>query len=60
MDVLTLRVDLRRTEDRLARAREIGDRTAIILAEARLRRITQELTEAVGLRLSTTSATGTN
>lgn len=54
MDVTSLRVDLQRTQDRLARAREIGDTTAAMIAEARLRRVTADLTAALGLRSPST------
>ena len=44
-----LRIDLRRTQERLAQAEEIGDRTAILIGEAREERLLQELRECAGL-----------
>jgi len=60
MDIAALRIDLRRTQERLDLAREKGDQAAVMIGESRLRRVTAELTAALGLRLSTTSATGTS
>jgi hypothetical protein len=38
-----IRLDLLRTQERLARAEEIGDRTAILIGEAREERLLAEL-----------------
>ena len=59
MDAETLRIDLRRTQERLERARENGDRAAVMIGESRLRRVTAELTAALGLRSPSTSGVTT-
>ena len=57
MDVDSLRVDLARTQDRIARARENGDTAAVMIAESRLRRVDAELSAALGLRTGATGST---
>ena len=57
MTVESLRVDRARMQDRLARAREIGDTAAVMIAESRMRRLDAELEVALGiLRPSTSTA----
>ena len=48
MDIESLRIDLRRTQERLMQAQEIGDRTAILIGEAREERLLAELRAASG------------
>ena len=43
MDVESLRIDLRRTQERLAQAEQIGDLAAIRIGEAREERLLEEL-----------------
>jgi len=55
MTVESLRVDRARTEDRLNRAREIGDTAAVMIAESRMRRLDAELEIALGIQRPSTS-----
>jgi hypothetical protein len=41
-----IRLDLQRTQERLAQAEQIGDRTAILIGEAREERLLAELRRA--------------
>ena len=49
MDIESLRLDLRRTQERLAQAEEIGDLAAIRIGEAREERLLAELARAAGI-----------
>ena len=49
MDVESLRIDLRRTQERLAQAEQIGDLAAIRIGEAREERLLAELRRAAGI-----------
>lgn len=59
MDTETLRIDLQRTQDRIARAREVGDTTGAMIAEARLRRVAAELETVLGIQRPTTTTART-
>lgn len=49
MDIESLRLDLRRTQERLAQAEEIGDLAAIRIGEAREERLLAELRRAADI-----------
>lgn len=55
MDIETMRIDLRRTQERLARSEAKGDLAAVCIAQSRADRLSAELRIALGIPDPTTS-----